>query len=111
MSIISKDYCSLDKKSKLSEAFVNPENSTLSFHRCKTGVKIAATHMIKDHPTPRIFMPHESGGNGVSFRQASDGRMIFHHRQSGDTGRGAALRTGSPEAGISLLGIRWAGTL
>lgn len=48
------------------------------------------THMIKGHPTPQIFMPHESGGHGVSLRHANNGNMIFNHKNSADIGRGCA---------------------
>ena len=48
------------------------------------------THMIKSNPHPQIFMPHESGGHGVSFRHANSGTMIFNHQASGDIGRGCA---------------------
>ncbi|MDG5816667.1 T9SS type A sorting domain-containing protein [Chitinispirillales bacterium ANBcel5] len=48
------------------------------------------THMIKDNPYPQIFMPYESGGNGVSLRHANNGQTIFQHQQSGDIGRGCA---------------------
>ncbi len=47
------------------------------------------TYMIKDDPRPLIFMPHESGGHGVSLRYADNGQMLFNHRQQGDIGRGA----------------------
>lgn len=54
------------------------------------GDALHVAHMIKSSPTPQIFMPHESGGHGCSFRQASDGKMIFNHKLSGDVGRGCA---------------------
>ncbi|HNZ70185.1 MAG TPA: T9SS type A sorting domain-containing protein [Prolixibacteraceae bacterium] len=48
------------------------------------------TFMRKNDPRPMIFMPHESGGHGVSLRYADNGEMLFKHRNSGDTGRGCA---------------------
>ena len=48
------------------------------------------THMIKGSATPQIFMPHESGGHGVSFREAITGTMIFNIKNSADIGRGCA---------------------
>lgn len=49
------------------------------------------TYMKKDDPRPMIYMPHESGGHGVSLRYADDGEIIFNHRlPNADVGRGAA---------------------
>lgn len=47
------------------------------------------TYMYKDETRPMIYMPHESGGHGVSLRYADDGEMLFNHRLEGaDVGRG-----------------------
>ena len=48
------------------------------------------TYMKKGEQRPMIFMPHESGGHGVSLRYADDGEMIFNHRHNSDVGRGCA---------------------
>ncbi|MDA3880530.1 MAG: T9SS type A sorting domain-containing protein [Prolixibacteraceae bacterium] len=48
------------------------------------------TYMKKDDPRPMIYMPHESGGHGVSLRYADNGEILFQHKKSGDVGRGCA---------------------
>ncbi len=48
------------------------------------------TFMKKGDTYPMIWMPHESGGNGVSLRYANNGQIIFNHRVAADIGRGAA---------------------
>ena len=57
------------------------------------GDALHVAHMIKGHPTPQIYMPHEdkSTGHGVLLRQASDGTTIFNHPKADtDVGRGCA---------------------
>ncbi|MDR0306721.1 MAG: T9SS type A sorting domain-containing protein [Chitinispirillales bacterium] len=54
------------------------------------GDALHVAHMIKGHPTPQIFMPHESGNRGILLRQASDGQHIAHIQYNGDVGRGVA---------------------
>ncbi|MDA3818089.1 MAG: T9SS type A sorting domain-containing protein [Prolixibacteraceae bacterium] len=46
------------------------------------------TYMEKDDPRPMIYMPHESGNNGISLRYADNDEIIFQHKKSGDIGRG-----------------------
>ena len=48
------------------------------------------TYMIKGSATPQIYMCHESGGNGVSFRQANTGTIIFNNKKNEDVGRACA---------------------
>ena len=48
------------------------------------------TYMKKDDPRPMIWMPHESGGNGVLLRYADNGEVLFHYPAPGDIGRAAA---------------------
>lgn len=54
------------------------------------GDALHVTHMIKDDPIPKIFMPHERHAHGVSLREADDGSMLFKVDQAGDIGRGVA---------------------
>lgn len=54
------------------------------------GDALHVSDMDPDHPGLEVFMPHESGSNGVSFREARTGKIIWQHKQSGDTGRGVA---------------------
>jgi len=65
------------------------------------GDALHVAHMIKGHPTPQIYMPHEdrSKGYGVLLRQASDGQHIFNvPKADTDVGRGCAaeLDAGNP---------------
>ena len=46
------------------------------------------TYMKKDDKRPMIFMPHESGNNGVMLRYADNGEVLFQVKKSGDIGRG-----------------------
>ncbi|MDO5576812.1 MAG: rhamnogalacturonan lyase, partial [Fibrobacter sp.] len=66
------------------------------------GDALHVAHMLKDVPTPQIFMPHESGGHGCSFRQAIDGKMIFNNKASGDIGRGCAAELDPAVPGFKL---------
>jgi rhamnogalacturonan endolyase len=54
------------------------------------GDALHVAHMIKGHPTPQIFMPHEDKVHGMSLRQASDGAKIFNVPKDADVGRGVA---------------------
>jgi len=57
------------------------------------GDALHVAHMIKGHPTPQIFMPHEdkSTGHGILLRQASDGTKIFNvPKADTDVGRAVA---------------------
>lgn len=69
------------------------------------GDALHVAHMIKSSPTPQIFMPHESGGHGCSFRYASDGKMIFNHKASGDIGRGCAAELDPEVPGFKLWAV------
>ena len=44
--------------------------------------------LVPERPGLEIFMPHESGGNGVSLRDAHTGEIIWQKRNSQDIGRG-----------------------
>ncbi|MDR2584439.1 MAG: rhamnogalacturonan lyase [Fibromonadaceae bacterium] len=54
------------------------------------GDALHVAHMIKGHPTPQIFMPHEDKVHGMSLRQASDVKAIFNVPKESDVGRGVA---------------------
>jgi len=57
------------------------------------GDALHVAHMIKGHPTPQIYMPHEdkSTGHGILLRQASDGTKIFNvPKADTDVGRAVA---------------------
>ncbi|TCO07746.1 rhamnogalacturonan lyase [Natronoflexus pectinivorans] len=62
------------------------------------------TYMIKDHPYPQIFMPHESGGHGVSLRHANSGEIIFNHRNPNDVGRGVGAEIDPEIPGFHFWG-------
>ncbi|GAO29451.1 T9SS type A sorting domain-containing protein [Geofilum rubicundum] len=48
------------------------------------------TYMKKGDTRPMIWMPHESGSNGVLLRYADNGEVVFHYPAPGDIGRAAA---------------------
>ena len=68
------------------------------------GDTLHVAHMIKGCPTPQIFMPHETGGYGISFRHARDGKMIFNVRRDGDVGRGCAAELDPAVPGFKFWG-------
>lgn len=68
------------------------------------GDALHVAHMIKGNPIPQVYMPHESGGNGVSLRHANTGTMIFNPKQSGDIGRGVAAELDPAVPGFKFWG-------
>jgi len=54
------------------------------------GDALHVSDMDPDRPGLEIFMPHESGGNGVTLRDAATGDLIFQYRIDADVGRGCA---------------------
>ena len=44
-----------------------------------------------NRPGLEIFMPHESGGNGSTFRDLATGEVIWQFKTGGDNGRGVAF--------------------
>ena len=68
------------------------------------GDALHVTYMIKNHPTPQIFMPHESGNIGLSLRQASNGASIFSKENSDDVGRGCAAELDPAVPGFKFWG-------
>jgi rhamnogalacturonan endolyase len=68
------------------------------------GDALHVAHMIKDHPYPQIFMPHETGDIGVSLRHANNGQVLFTANNSGDVGRGAAAQLDAARPGFHFWG-------
>ncbi|MBN1132028.1 MAG: autotransporter-associated beta strand repeat-containing protein [Bacteroidales bacterium] len=58
---------------------------------------------VTDHdpnrPGLEVFAPHESGGNGVTFRDAATGEIIWQKRDDSDVGRGLAADIISDQKG------------
>jgi autotransporter-associated beta strand protein len=54
------------------------------------GDALHVTDHDPDRPGLEVFMPHESGGNGVTFRDAATGEIIWQKRDDSDVGRGLA---------------------
>lgn len=71
-------------------AVISSDGTGMHTSRMGHGDAAHCTHMIKGTATPQIYMCHESGGNGVSFRQANTGEIIFNNRKNDDVGRGCA---------------------
>lgn len=67
------------------------------------------TYMIKDDPYPQIFMPHESGGHGMSLRHAKTGEIIFNNRKDDDIGRGVAAEIDPEVPGFHFWGTHGMG--
>jgi len=79
------------------------------------GDALHVAHMIKGHPTPQIYMPHEdkSTGHGILLRQASDGTKIFNvPKADTDVGRAVAANIDPTKgwtfwaAGMNLYDIK-----
>lgn len=72
-------------------AVISGDGTGMHTSRMGHGDATHVTYMKKNESRPMIYMPHESGGHGVSLRYADDGEIIFNHRLEGaDVGRGAA---------------------
>ncbi|MBN1759342.1 MAG: rhamnogalacturonan lyase [Chitinispirillaceae bacterium] len=71
-------------------AVISSDGTGMHTSRMGHGDAAHCAHMFKGTATPQIYMCHESGGNGVSFRQANTGAMIFNIRKNDDVGRGCA---------------------
>lgn len=62
------------------------------------------TYMIKGFSYPQIFMPHESGGHGMSLRHAHNGEILFNHRNPNDVGRGVGAEIDANRPGFHFWG-------
>lgn len=67
------------------------------------------TYMIKGFPYPQIFMPHESGGHGMSLRHAHTGEILFNHRNPNDVGRGVGAEIDPKVPGFHFWGTHGLG--
>jgi rhamnogalacturonan endolyase len=66
------------------------------------GDALHVAHMIKDHPTPQIFMVHETGNIGLSLRHANTGDVIFTVNNNTDVGRGVAAELDASRPGFKF---------
>ena len=64
------------------------------------GDALHVSDMDPDHPGLEVFAPHESGGNGVTFREAATGKILWQHRKNEDVGRGIAANIQSNNRGF-----------
>lgn len=67
------------------------------------------TYMIKDFPHPQIFMPHESGGHGMTLRHAHNGEILFNQRNQNDVGRGVGAEIDPEVPGFHFWGTHGMG--
>jgi len=54
------------------------------------GDALHVSDMDPDYPGLEVFSPHEDGGNGVTFREAETGKIIWQYKKDDDVGRGVA---------------------
>ncbi len=67
------------------------------------------TYMIKDFPYPQIFMPHESGGHGMTLRHAHNGEILFKVPNPNDVGRGVGAEIDPEVPGFHFWGTHGMG--
>ncbi len=85
-------------------AVVSSEGKGLHTTRMGHGDATHVTYMVKNFPYPQIFMPHESGGNGVSLRHAHNGEILFNRRNPNDVGRGVGAEIDPEVPGFHFWG-------
>jgi len=71
------------------------------------GDALHVSDMDPDRPGLEVFMPHESGGNGMTYRDAATGEILWQIRAPGeDVGRGVAADISPDYRGFE----RWSST-
>lgn len=85
-------------------AVISSDGKGLHTTRMGHGDATHVTYMIKNFPYPQIFMPHESGGNGVSLRHAHNGEILFNRRNPNDVGRGVGAEIDPDVPGFHFWG-------
>lgn len=90
-------------------AVITSEGQGMHTTRMGHGDATHVTYMIKNSPYPQIFMPHESGGHGMTLRHAHNGEIIFNHRNPNDVGRGVGAEIDPEVPGFHFWGTHGMG--
>lgn len=74
------------------------------------GDALHVSDMDPNRPGLEVFMPHEEGGNGMSYRDAATGEILFQLRSPGeDNGRGVAADIDPNNFGYEFWSAKGAG--
>jgi hypothetical protein len=90
-------------------AVIGSEGKGLHSTRMGHGDATHVTYMIKNFPYPQIFMPHESGGHGMTLRHAHNAEIIFNKRNPNDVGRGVGAEIDPEVPGFHFWGTHGLG--
>ncbi|MBS2098083.1 rhamnogalacturonan lyase family protein [Carboxylicivirga linearis] len=75
------------------------------------GDALHVSDMDPDRPGLEVFMPHEDGGNGMTYRDAATGEVLWQIRAPGeDVGRGVAADISPDHRGYERWSSTGAGT-
>jgi len=77
----------------------------------KHGDALHVSDLDPDHPGLEVFSPHEDDGNGVTFREAATGKVLWQYPKPGvDVGRGVAANILDNPRGAECWGASGLGT-
>lgn len=83
-------------------------NVSGTINRDGHGDALHVTQMVKDEPTPYLFMPFEGAG-GLALRPANSAEYLWYHHAGVDHGRGVAAEIDPESPGFHFWGSGAAG--